>query len=252
MTPSPRVLWLTTADPQEMLRLLGDQASPRKLRLFACACVRKVERLLTDPVSRDTLALAERHAEGAVSLAELLAQGDRAELVASGLATRLSDADFLMGVAAIQDAELSAAFAAFNCTLTSAWRAADYCSANASSAAFHAATADGNLPAAGQREAVRAEQCRFLREIFGDPWSGVRVRPEWLAWNDHTVERLAQAIAQEQAFDRLPILADALEDAGCDQSLLLDHCRSKAGHLRGCWALDQLLSVGSFRGADQI
>jgi hypothetical protein len=62
-----------------------------------------------------------------------------------------------------------------------------------------------------------------------------------LTWNDGTVRRLAEAIYEERAFGRLPILADALLDAGCDNEELIAHCRSEGPHVRGCWAVDLIL-----------
>jgi hypothetical protein len=62
-----------------------------------------------------------------------------------------------------------------------------------------------------------------------------------LAWNDGTVRRISEGVYAERAFDRLPILADALLDAGCDDEELLAHCRSEGPHVRGCWALDRIL-----------
>src|SRR5581483_3643837 len=64
---------------------------------------------------------------------------------------------------------------------------------------------------------------------------------EWLTWNDSLVRRLAQAIYDERAFDRLPILADALEEAGCTNADILNHCRQPGEHVRGCWVVDLLL-----------
>ncbi len=61
------------------------------------------------------------------------------------------------------------------------------------------------------------------------------------AWLTPTVKALAQAIDEERCFQDMPILADALEDAGCTNLDLLDHCRQPGEHLRGCWALDALL-----------
>lgn len=63
----------------------------------------------------------------------------------------------------------------------------------------------------------------------------------WLASNNGTVVKLAQAIYDERAFDRLPILADALEDAGCTNQDILAHCRGGGEHSRGCWVVDLLL-----------
>jgi hypothetical protein len=59
--------------------------------------------------------------------------------------------------------------------------------------------------------------------------------------NEGTVPQIAQAIYTDRAFDRLPVLADALEDAGCADASILDHCRQPGEHVRGCWVLDLLL-----------
>jgi len=76
----------------------------------------------------------------------------------------------------------------------------------------------------------------------GRPAALVRVDPAWLAWNDRTIPRLAQAIDEERAWDRLPVLADALEDAGCSDDRLLEHLRASSPHTHGCWVLDALLA----------
>jgi hypothetical protein len=60
-------------------------------------------------------------------------------------------------------------------------------------------------------------------------------------WNDGAVVKLAESIYTERAFDRLPILADALEDAGCTDAAVLDHCRGPGPHVRGCWVVDLVL-----------
>jgi hypothetical protein len=80
----------------------------------------------------------------------------------------------------------------------------------------------------------------LVREVFGNPFRPVKVDPVWLAWQDGMLGKLAQGIYEERAFDRLPILADALLDAGCDNEELIQHCRREGGHIRGCWALDLL------------
>jgi hypothetical protein len=63
----------------------------------------------------------------------------------------------------------------------------------------------------------------------------------WLAWRDGTIPKLAQSIYDRRQFADLPILADALEDAGCDNADLLRHCREPGEHVRGCWVVDLLL-----------
>jgi hypothetical protein len=57
-------------------------------------------------------------------------------------------------------------------------------------------------------------------------------------WQSLTVRALAVGIETEGAYDRMPILADALEDAGCDNFEVLNHCRGPGPHVSGCWALD--------------
>jgi len=73
---------------------------------------------------------------------------------------------------------------------------------------------------------------------------GVDLEPAWLKWNDATVVKLARGIHQSGDFHRLPILADALEEAGCANALLLDHCRAGAKHGRTCWLVDLILGAG--------
>lgn len=60
-------------------------------------------------------------------------------------------------------------------------------------------------------------------------------------WRTSTVVALAQGIYDDRAFDRLPILADALQDAGCDNPDILNHCRDTGPHARGCWVVDLVL-----------
>ena len=82
--------------------------------------------------------------------------------------------------------------------------------------------------------------CHLLREVFA-PYRSVTLSPAWLALNDSAVPKLAAGIYADEAFERLPILADALEEAGCSDRRLLDHLRGPGPHVRGCWALDLLL-----------
>jgi len=83
-----------------------------------------------------------------------------------------------------------------------------------------------------------AEQADLLREVVGNPFRQIDVRPDWVT---PVVASLAWASYTERAFDRLPILADALEDAGCADDAILLHLRGPGPHVRGCWALDRLL-----------
>jgi hypothetical protein len=96
--------------------------------------------------------------------------------------------------------------------------------------------------ASKDRVEERAIQCQLLRCIFGNPFRPVAIDPAWLTWNDATVRRIAIAINDEQAFERLPILADALEDAGCAEPAVLDHLRGPGPHARGCFVVELLTS----------
>jgi hypothetical protein len=77
-----------------------------------------------------------------------------------------------------------------------------------------------------------------LREQLGNPFRPYHFDPRW---RTETVVALATGIEAERAFDRMPILADALEDAGCDERHMLDHLRRPGPHARGCWVLDLIL-----------
>ena len=88
--------------------------------------------------------------------------------------------------------------------------------------------------------AEKKAQCAILRDIC-NPFHPVVLAKSWLAWNGGMVRKIAQAIYDERAFERMPILADVLEDAGCDDADLLAHCRGPGPHARGCWVVDLLL-----------
>jgi len=79
---------------------------------------------------------------------------------------------------------------------------------------------------------------RLLREIFGNPFRPVAFDPTWLT---PAVVELAQTIYDDRTFDHMPELADALEQAGCDNAEVLAHLRGPGPHVRGCWALDLIL-----------
>jgi hypothetical protein len=91
----------------------------------------------------------------------------------------------------------------------------------------------------GKGKVPPAEQIALLRDVFGNPFRAVALNPAWLTSD---VLALARGIYGEKAFDRMPILADALQDAGCDNDDVLTHCRDAAlVHVRGCWVVDLVL-----------
>src|SRR5262249_16173338 len=93
------------------------------------------------------------------------------------------------------------------------------------------------LPMTEMRKAI----ADLLREIFGNPFRSLAVDPSWVAWQCGTVVKLAQGIYADRAFERLPVLLDALEEAGCAEAEILGHWRQGGLHLRGCWVVDLLL-----------
>ena len=66
------------------------------------------------------------------------------------------------------------------------------------------------------------------------------INPAWLHWNGSCVRAIAEGIRTRRAFDGMPILADALQDAGCENDLILSHCRAHADHTANCWVLKLL------------
>jgi hypothetical protein len=100
----------------------------------------------------------------------------------------------------------------------------------------------------GQTDAIRTETgfefvttvCALLRDIFGNPFRPVQFKK---AWRTDTAVALARTMYDSREFSAMPILADALQDAGCEDEQVLNHCRdATAPHVRGCWVCDLVLS----------
>jgi hypothetical protein len=228
--------WLSCTDPRRMRAFLAGKASDRKLRLFDCACCRRLWESLSPP--------ARRAVEVAEDFADNLADFDclRAVFLAiGGEPTTVSPLSFIPRNDTALAAVAQAARPPDSQRYFPGWVFARAAEA-ARYAAFHKAVASGrrNLPP-GLKEAEESAQADLIRELFGNPFRPVTVAPAVLRWNDGTVVRLARAISDERAWDRMPVLADALEDAGCDGEDLLAHCRA-GDHARGCFLLDLILS----------
>jgi hypothetical protein len=119
---------------------------------------------------------------------------------------------------------------AFDCLWGVVWDAA-------LAVAYLRSTGYGGANAGGDPH-ERAMHCALLRDIVGNPYRPATLDPAWLT---PKVTALATSIYNDRAFDRMPILADALEDAGCDNSHVLEHCRGPGLHCRGCWVVDLIL-----------
>lgn len=223
--------WKACADPTKMLlfikqcRAMRRPVKERKQRLFAAASCRRLPPLLCDARSQHCIDVVEEFADERATDAQLQA----AEMQAKE--SWLRDAANETALALLQ--------------LCAKKVDGLYVSTTTISAAFERQQADANKPSdlfEGRRRGVcpseERVQCDLLRDIFGNPFHPVTIDP---AWNNGTVRHLAQAIYDERAFDRMPILADALEDAGCHNEEILAHCRGDSPHTRGCWAVDLLL-----------
>jgi hypothetical protein len=84
----------------------------------------------------------------------------------------------------------------------------------------------------------RSYQADLVRDIFGNPFRPIAFSPEW---RTDTALALAKQMYDSRVFSAMPILADALQDAGCDNDDILNHCRSEGLHVRGCWVVDLVL-----------
>jgi hypothetical protein len=125
-----------------------------------------------------------------------------------------------------------AAYAAL--PILEACRASGNWAAVAGSASYLLFRAEGEAASAEERQA----QSAFLRDIFGNPFRPVVLAPAWLTPD---VIGLARALYEERAFGQLPVLGDALEEAGCAAEPILEHCRQGGEHVRGCWVVDAVL-----------
>ena len=213
--------WQRCADPRPMREALRGKASERKLRLFAVACCRRLGPLLQDPRIITALDVAERHADGAATRADL-----EAALRGAALAQRAQRRKALLfAYAAVMDACGPGGLGAAEKV---AWAQA--------AAADARATYGERLRRT--RPDLYASLAALLRDLIGNPFRPVSVDQFWLT---PAAVRLAQGIYDSRAFDRLPVLADALEEAGCTNAEVLDHCRLPGSHARGCGVIDGLL-----------
>jgi hypothetical protein len=274
--------WLRATDPSPMLDYLHGprvrrvkvhsgrripfedyphrRASDRQLRLFACACCRRIGHLYTpERLARGIAFMAEIRVElrtpfepdccvRAVDVAERVAdgEGDPGHLAAlrdaaheadypshthAATVPRLPDLDW--DLMATGSAALAVGCAAGS-DLVEISRAARYASR---AVACQRSQLTRDYPENDPEE--MAAQCRLLRDVVGNPFRPATPDPAWLT---STVVALAAGAYADRAFDRLPILADALQDAGCDHPDVLAHCRDPhLTHVRGCWVVDLVL-----------
>jgi hypothetical protein len=196
-----------------MIEHVRMEVSDRKLRLFATAWLRQVWHALNDDRSRQAVEIAERHADGLASDAEL----DRA-------------CDAAGKVIQVFDSERRWTRTAFEAACAANWVAVEE--------AVEAADQQLLWKIADGQDQLQAS---LLRELLGNPFRPISIDPAYLSWHDGLIPTMAQRMYDRRDFSDMPVLADALEESGCQNQDILGHCRSGGEHVRGCWVVDALL-----------
>lgn len=218
--------WLRTLTPRSAVIELA-KGSRRQCRLFACACVRLCWDYLTEPAGRRLIEVAEAYTDKRARRRELTA------------IVRAAQLELMLRPALLRPPSTVALGAAV-------WTgiAAEHCYGAARVAELTAqclaAAADSDTPGR-QRAMTRVHRAvrAVMHDVFANPFRPVRLDPRWRTAD---VLGLARGIYEDQAFDRLPLLRDALMDAGCADDQVLGHC-DRPVHVRGCWLVDRILGL---------
>jgi hypothetical protein len=211
-----------------MLDQVRGEAGERKLRLFAVACCYNVRHFLTDERLHHAVEVAERYADDLASEAEV-------DVVRNSFRS-----PYPVLLQSATHAALSTIDACVTAARIAAWEPVLFPKPLPDRPGIPerldferaAAVAD----AAGKRE--RNTQSLLLRDILGNVFRPATIDP---AWPTPKVITLAQAIYEDRAVEGMPILGEALEEAGCDSQDILSHCRAQTDHVRGCWVVDAIL-----------
>lgn len=203
--------WFTTTDPMSLLGALMRldltnqemKSRGRQYHLLAVGCCRLVENELP-PVGRNGVGVLERYADG------LATEEEKKDI------HKLVEEETRLGWSVLHAVEM-----ALSATFTPLQGA---------NAAVH------NLQWERDDKAI-SMLTALVRCVFGNPFRPVTLDAAWLTTD---VVAIANSVYDDKAFDRLPILADALQDAGCDNEDVLNHCRQPGEHVRGCWVVDLL------------
>lgn len=222
--------WFICTDPKPMLEFLRGKASDRKPRLFGVACCRRHWHTITDERSRTAVGVGERLADGlAADLEREAAEGRAGQAAQAAVLERQTNHT-------LPEHFIIAARAARYTVMPGGTFDLEAGLATVAACRLMVLHATGDR---ANRSAENAALCSTLRDIFGPlPFRPVTADPSWLTSD---VVSLAEGIYQDRAFDRLPILADALQEAGCTDATIVSHCRQPDEHWRGCWVVDLLL-----------
>jgi hypothetical protein len=216
--------WLHKAQLISMLKLVHPMSSERKRKLVLVAFCRRLDHQPYPEQWQEAVTRFEEWLEGAVSAQEFVEAKRRLERVIDSLSNkqdlafhRLYFASFLIEAGLPGSALLDRLF-------TEKSQALDY-------------VAFGVVE--GHFQKGRDAQCQIVRDIFGNPFHPITFDPSWLT---STVLALARQMYDSRDFSAMPILGDALMDAGCSNEPILEHCRGPGPHVRGCWVCDLCLN----------
>jgi hypothetical protein len=235
--------WLASGCSYQMFQFIRCTADRRKLRLFACSGCRRIWNLLSDRRSRIAVEVSERYADGWATKEELsAAQSEAAKAVRVAVETcKPLEAEAIKGFKNLSGADAQDAWSRY-CASSRRRAAAKAVKAVARSTDKAARMAEEMSQAVGWARADISQthlyRAQLMRCVFGNPF-----RTQHLAAEHATrdVVRLADAIYHDRAYEHLPVLGEALEDAGCNNVDILAHCRGVGPHTRGCWVLDLIL-----------
>ena len=242
--------WLACANPEPMLQFLRKKASDRKVRLFAVACCRRIWPSLEHEEFREAVRKAESFADGLAERDEMLQAHDKAGAIFPTLHGKDNGPGAALTASGFPSRPKSI-WVRIADALDDPWWEDEFDKgdrlAPALVTATHAARAAADLQ--GDKRtldspvtlAEHQEQTVLVHCLFGNPF---RPRPERAAWLTSEVRVLAHGIYTDRAFDRMPLLADALEALGSTNVDMIEHCRSGREHARGCWVVDLLLGKG--------
>jgi hypothetical protein len=219
--------WLACTDPKLMLAHVGDKAGDRKNRLLACAYCRSIWPRLTVKRCRRAVETGERFAddprlETERARAEQLARQALLEAPRErGGSKRLLGREEAFRKMALTTTLPPDEINPINVNAIERW-------VGPNNIFYYSSFFGAVAPS-------------LVRDVFGNPFRPVSFLP---AWRTDTAVSLARAMYESRDFGAMPILADALQDAGCDSADTLDHCRGPGPHVRGCWVVDLVLAKG--------
>ncbi len=248
--------WLTANDVSEMVPLLGDsKGAVRKCRVFALECVGAIRDHLRDPRSLKALVFVEANAEELFRTRVERNLRRRCRRVELDAAAAHEAAEAVQREAGLDDhchpdvwnriLLDSNAAAAARFLLQGMFSSVASLCARCTEQVVAAAAQDPYQPGVqslnswNAYEGQRRLNVAWLRDIFGNPFRPVVFEP---AWQSDTALSLAKHLYESRDFSAMPILADALQDAGCEHADILTHCRDETlTHARGCWVVDLVL-----------